>query len=267
MAASSRLSASVSPPMTNRFLVFVLLVGIFVGPKLHACSCAKIRSAGELIKRAPVAFEGIVVRKQPRLLKSEFGWYVGDEWTFRILSGWKGVKDKTVTVMEGYGNCTNIYQLGEQAIVFAYPHETSRGRLEASKCATPVQPPDLQRAELGKPEVSYPGGTFEPEGFVRRAVRHATVYLLAGIAIVRDGVRDSRSWQQSVVSGPVVALLAACALGAIALFGLRRRRRFVATVLAVAALLLLVTTLGAGYRMVNANPYFWHLVEKECSPC
>ena len=177
------------------------------------------------------------------------------------------MKAATVTVMEGYGNCTNIYQLGEQAIVFAYPHETSRGRLETSKCATPVQPLERQRAELGKPEVSYPSGTFETEAVVRRALRHATVYFLAGVAVVRDGVRESRSWPQSVFAGTVVALLAVCVLGVLALVGLRRKRRIVARVLGVGALLLLVTTLGAGYRMVNSNPYFWHLVEKECSPC
>jgi hypothetical protein len=235
--------------------------------ELLACSCGEIPIAGELLGRVPVVFEGVVIQKSPRLARTEFGWFVFEEWTFRVQDAWKGVTTPTVSVREGYANCTNIYHLGERAIVFAFPHEASPVLLETSKCASPRGTLDEQRAQLGPPGNSFPRFEFEGESVGRRVARHAEVYLLAGVACTHNVLSFPFVPRHSALAYAAAVILGLALLSAALLVAPLRRRKTIAKFLGIVLLLLIVTVFGAGWRFIDTSGYFAHLVERECTGC
>jgi len=253
--------------MTSRLIACISLLVVLGSPESLACSCGEIPTAEVLLPRAPVAFEGVVIQKSPRLARTEFGWFVVEEWTFRVQNAWKGVTTPTVSVREGYANCTNIYHLGERAIVFAFPHEASPALLETSKCASPRGTLDEQRTQLGPPAESFPKFEFEGESPARRVARHAEVYLLAGVACTHNVMSFPLVPRHSALAYASAIILCVAVVSAALLAVPLRRRATIAKFLGIVLLLLVVTVLGAGWRFIDTSGYFAHLVERECTGC
>ena len=172
--------------MRRQILAVLFLIACLPARELCACQCGTVPSAKELLERSPVAFQGVVVNKTPRLVRVEHGWFIVEEWTFAIQKAWKGVRAAKVTVRQGYSNCTNIYNLGEQAVVFAVPGEADSSTLETSKCRTARGTVEEQIAELGPPVESFSPNPFGGESTIHLVARHTTVYLLVGIAAAHN---------------------------------------------------------------------------------
>lgn len=253
------------------------LIGIAFGwsSDLFACSCGDFPTPLEAQERASAVFEGVVVNKAPFLAvaPAERGyggaWTVVERWTFQVERSWKG-GSRIVEITQGYSNCSEIYGLGQRALVYAYPHEFRSGELETHKCASPVRLSFAEQASLlGPPSAIFGAAVSPTESSTARLLRHSEVYFLAALAAARN-VFLGEDALYSYPNGPGVAIIVATVVFGsllVASFLWRRRRMTAAALALISVALWIGSVVWVSHNFLVANSFFGHLIEYNCVGC
>src|SRR5262249_40619938 len=154
--------------------------------------------------------------------------------TFAVDRSWKGAGAEIV-ITEGYSNCSKIFSLGQQALVYAYNHESRPGELDSDKCGEPRGGLEEQLNALGKPSHVY-ASTPRPDGPIRRLGRHAYVYALTVLSDAHNAAAAARENPGSPMSVALISVTTLMLVQMLALAILPRLRPIIAAAL-VATLL------------------------------
>lgn len=109
---------------TSVLVCVTLLSAVGASPAL-GCSCGTRFSVAEALADANLVFEGRVINTWPMLVDVSGMNYLGQRYTFRVNSKWKGATGGTVTLVDALGNCSFPFHRGESYIVFAYAIEST----------------------------------------------------------------------------------------------------------------------------------------------
>lgn len=242
------------------------LGAILIAPPAFACQCGTIRTATEARDVAVAVFEGTAEEQIPTLKRFEEIFLPTQKVRFRVHHVWKGKIGPEVTLLEGPSNCSWNFAAGERYLVFATPHESEAGWMDASRCVGPTGPIAslrTSRGALGEPQVSYRHDRSMRRGRAERMVQHARVYFLSGLAALYAVGKGGFEW--SVWSARMwIAPVATVVMSLVGIWFLRRRLRRHAIVAAagicVLGLLIFVLVLGASF-VHTVGWWFEHLLE------
>lgn len=99
-----------------------LVAGIFASapPCAAVCDCIGPRTAQAARSHADAVFAGVAASVRDTLVREEPGrMQAYTAVTFRVRSGWKGVRTRDVTVLTGLNTCGFPFRRGESYLVYA----------------------------------------------------------------------------------------------------------------------------------------------------
>ena len=251
--------------LTSHRLAFVALA-LLLCRSSFACSCAAYPSPREARTDAHAVFEGTVVRRWPVLRRDPtLGVLVPvQRYLFSIRRAWKGVTSSQIEIVQGTSNCSWRFDTGRTYLVFAVPHDSAAGELDAFKCAGPTGEAASNEntiQALGAPTLALSPATVTTPSAIARAAQHIAVYFWSGIAVILASPQRPRlfGWWPFLLLAWLAFLLTATVL-AVSRVGKRRRQK-IALIITAALVLSLLFVLGNGIALVHQNAWFRHLLE------
>ena len=244
----------------------ILIAALATSNPAAACQCGRLPTTREALATSTAVFEGTVVRRWPELHRDiDFGGLIPTQrYVFAVRRSWKGTAQPSIELLQGASNCSWRFVTGRTYLVFAVPHESEHGELDAFLCAGPTGESAMQSKHiqaLGPPRITF-APRIEMPGLLESARQHVAVYFWCGVAAVAALFQ-----RPSFAGGWIVipAVLFAVALVA-CLFGIRRsvsrpllRRSLIAVLLPSLSVAFLLVV---GYLFVqHEHLWFQHLLE------